>query len=108
MDIVLPVSTQPQVQPAVQPTIDLGAQPMELWGFLENSDFQRRKGRGSIWRQDEVEQIRHDEFLHTDYQLMVDIGCVGVRDAARWYITHKAPGVFDWTWLDRVVAAADQ
>lgn len=79
--------------------------PLELWAFLENSDFQRRKGR-ALYRQDEVKLIRHDEFLDTDYQLLVDIGCTGVRDAARWYVTHPAPGVFDWSWLDRVVAAA--
>lgn len=82
-------------------------QPMELWAFLENSDFQRRKGR-QLYRQDEVKLIRHDEFLETDYQLLVDIGCVGVRDAARWYITHPAPGQFHWTWLDCVVAAAEK
>jgi hypothetical protein len=80
-------------------------QPLELWTFLENSDFQRRKA-GNIYRHDEVKLIRHDKFLETDYQLMVDIGCVGIRDGARWYITHPAPGKFDWTWLDRVVNAA--
>lgn len=81
--------------------------PIELWAFLENSDFQRRKGRG-LYRQDEVKLIRHDEFLESDYQLLVDIGCVGVRDAARWYISHPAPHTFDWTWLDRVVKAAEK
>lgn len=81
--------------------------PLELWAFLENSDFLRKKGE-ALYRQDEVALIRHDQFLETDYQLMVDIGCVGIRDAARWYVTHTAPGVFDWTWLDRVVAAAEK
>jgi hypothetical protein len=80
---------------------------MELWAFLENSDFARRK-RGVLYRQDEVRLIRHDEFLETDYQLLVDIGCVGVRDAARWYVSHPAPHQFDWTWLDRVVSAAEK
>lgn len=79
--------------------------PLELWAFLENSDFERRKG-GRIYRHDEVKLIRHDEFLEMDYQLMVDIGCVGIRDAARWYVTHPARGRFDWAWLDRVVTAA--
>jgi len=83
------------------------SKPMELWAFLENSDFQRKKA-GGLYRQDEVKLIRHDEFLETDYQLMVDIGCVGIRDAARWYISHPKPHVFDWTWLDRVVKAAEK
>jgi hypothetical protein len=79
--------------------------PMEFWAFFENSDFQRKKKAG-LYRQDEVLLIRHDAFLDVDYQLMVDIGCVGIRDAVRWYITHPAPNRFDWDWLDRVVAAA--
>ena len=81
--------------------------PMELWAFLENSDFVRYKD-GSLYRQDEVRLIRHDEFLEEDYKLLVDAGCVGVRDAAWWYVSHPAPGLFDWTWLDRVVAAAEK
>src|SRR5882757_11123656 len=80
----------------------MASQPMELWAFLENSDFLRRKADG-LYRQDEVKLIRHDEFLETDYQLMVDIGCVGIRDAARWYVSHPKPHTFDWTWMDRVV-----
>src|SRR4051812_14047011 len=88
------------------PTID-ALRPMELWAFLENSDFQRHKGE-EIYRQDEVRLIRHDEFLDTDFQLMSSIGCVGVRDAARWYITNPAPHQYDWSWIDRVVAAAEK
>src|SRR5689334_23588649 len=81
--------------------------PLELWAFLENSDFQRRKA-GRIYRQDEVRLIRHDEFLHIDYQLLTEIGCIGVRDAARWYLSHPAPHQFNWSWLDRVVEAAEK
>jgi hypothetical protein len=81
--------------------------PLEFWGFLENSDFVRRKG-DSLYRQDEVKLIRHDEFLEVDYQLMVTAGCLGIRDAARWYLSHPAPGVFDWSWMDKVVDAAEK
>ncbi len=81
--------------------------PMELWAFLENSDFIRLKDN-TVYRQDEVNLIRHDEFLDEDYQLMVSAGCVGIRDAARWYISNPAPGCYDWVWLDRVVAAAER
>ena len=80
--------------------------PLELWAFLENSDFVRRKD-GLFYRQDEVRLIRHDEFLERDYQLLVEAGCVGVRDAAWWYVSHPAPNTYDWTWLDRVVTAAE-
>ncbi|MDX1993657.1 MAG: cellulase family glycosylhydrolase [bacterium] len=80
--------------------------PMELWAFLENSDFKRRKD-GQIKRWDEVKLIKHDQFLVQDYALLNSIGCVGVRDAARWYLTHPAPGVYDWTWMDAMVEAAN-
>ncbi|MBE2267886.1 MAG: beta-galactosidase [Anaerolinea sp.] len=80
--------------------------PLQLWAFLENSDFQRIRD-GELYRQDEVKLIRHDEFLRQDYQLLVELGVVGVRDAARWYITHPAPHTFDWTWLDQLMAVAD-
>lgn len=104
--------TPPQLEPEPQmqhfPTpVMLYAEPMEFWAFLENSDFQRRKG-DTLYRQDEVKLIRHDEFLERDYQMLVDIGTTGVRDAARWYITHPAKEQFDWTWMDRMVAAAEQ
>lgn len=80
---------------------------LELWAFVENSDFQRRKGN-TLYRQDEIQLTQHDRFLVEDYHLLADIGCVGVRDAARWYVTHPAPNVFDWAWLDRVVEAAQR
>lgn len=78
---------------------------VELWAFLENSDFQRRRGKG-LYRQDEVALIGHDRRLEEDYRLLKAAGFVGVRDAARWYRSHPASGRFDWTWLDRVVPAA--
>src|SRR5437764_7357053 len=80
----IPPISQSAAHPMLQPRPTINAlQPMDLWAFLENSDFQRRKGP-MLYRQDEVELIRHDKYLEVDYQLMVDIGCKGIRDAARW------------------------
>jgi hypothetical protein len=79
--------------------------PMALWAFLENSDFERRR-QGVLYRQDEVRLIGHDARLDEDYALLTGIGCVGVRDAARWYLTHPGPHQFDWAWIDRVVESA--
>lgn len=101
-----PLINETHAAPAFS-TLSNHNQPMEFWAFLENSDFQRRK-RNGIYRQDEVRLIRHDEFLEVDYQLMRQIGCVGVRDAARWYITHPHPDIFNWVWMDRMVHMADQ
>ncbi len=98
---------QPAPQPAASPVIQRNPQPMQLWAFLENSDFQRRKQR-ALYRHDEVKLIRHDVFLEEDYRLMAGIGCVGIRDAARWYVTNPLPGIYDWSWLDRVVSTAEK
>lgn len=107
----LPIDPQPAIittplNAALDPIIP-ATKPLELWAFLENSDFVRRK-EDSLFRQDEINLIRHDEFLEADYQLLVEAGCVGVRDGAWWYRSHPAPGTFHWTWLDRVVAAANK
>jgi hypothetical protein len=107
----LPLEPRPALLPSplettAVPPVSL-LKPLELWAFLENSDFVRRKN-GVAYRQDEVNLIRHDQFLEADYGLMVDAGCGGIRDAARWYLSHPAPGVFDWSWLDRAVAAAEK
>ncbi|HSJ86523.1 MAG TPA: beta-galactosidase, partial [Anaerolineales bacterium] len=104
----IPIHPRPViVPPSLNAPVPLmpAIEPLELWAFLENSDFLRLKN-GSPYRQDEVNLIRHDEFLEADYRLMVQAGCLGIRDAARWYLSHPAPGVFDWSWLDRVVDAA--
>ena len=106
----LPLDPSPILAPSPLEAAPTGllpaARPLELWAFLENSDFLRIKD-GRPYRQDEVDLIRHGEFLDLDYRLMTQAGCLGVRDAARWYRSHPAPGVFDWNWLDRVVAAAE-
>ncbi|MFN8528567.1 MAG: beta-galactosidase [Anaerolineae bacterium] len=97
------------VQTQLETRVDLfGQTPMQLWAFLENSDFVRLNRDGTLYRMDEVRLIRHDTLLQTDYQLLQNLGVKGVRDAARWYVTHTAPGKFDWTWLDQVVEVADQ
>lgn len=85
----------------------LNLAPLEFWAFLENSDFQRYKGT-TLYRQDEVRLIQHDTRLDEDYALLTSIGCVGVRDAARWYITHPAPHRFDWSWIDALVESAER
>ena len=50
--------------------------PLELWAFLENSDFQRRRG---------------DTRLDEDHALVSEIGRIGVRDAAPIGHGSKAP-----------------
>jgi hypothetical protein len=104
----LPLEPRPVILPSPLETTSVPLsllKPLELWAFLENSDFVRRKN-GIPYRQDEVDLIHHDEYLELDYRLMVQAGCVGIRDAARWYLSHPAPSVFNWAWMDRVVAAA--
>jgi hypothetical protein len=106
----IPVNPLPTIitplEPRLEPITPM-PKPMELWGFLENSDFVRRKN-DFLYRQDEVSLIRHDEFLDVDYQLLDGAGCLGVRDGARWYLSHPAPGTFNWTWLDSMVSTSEK
>jgi hypothetical protein len=81
------------------------SQCIEFWAFIENSDFERMKG-DQLYRQDEIVLSQHDRLLEQDYGILKAAGTVGVRDAARWYVTNPAPGVYDWSWLDRVVDVA--
>ena len=47
---------------------------IEVWTFLENSDFQRDRN-GEVVRWNEVHLTRHDERPDQDYKLLVDTGC---------------------------------
>ena len=99
----LPADPRPDIfTPLDVPLVSVlpAIKPLELWAFLENSDFVRRKDE-VLYRQDEVRLIRHDEFLETDYQLLIEAGCIGVRDAAWWYVSHPAPGSIRWLWQQR-------
>jgi hypothetical protein len=106
----LPVSQTPAISPSLntamgRPTPQI--KPLELWAFLENSDFVRYK-IGHLYRQDEVELIRHAEFLDVDYRLMVEAGCIGLREAARWYLSNPGQDTYRWDWLDRVVSESER
>src|SRR5512132_3630359 len=67
----LPLDSQSTPQLSPLEGAMTSTRPLQLWAFLENSDFVRYKN-GSLYRQDEVRLIRHDEFLDADYQLMLD------------------------------------
>jgi hypothetical protein len=66
-----------------QPSI----KPMELWAFLENSDFVRRK-RDTFYCQDEVRLIRHDEFSISYYKkertLQAPQSSLNLRSDGHW------------------------
>ncbi|MDX2162171.1 MAG: beta-galactosidase [bacterium] len=101
--------SQPYPETEAPAQLDLfGQTPMQFWAFLENSDFVRHNRDGTFYRMDEVRLIRHDEHLEADYALLTSIGMKGVRDAARWYLSHPAPGRYDWAWMDRMMESAER
>ena len=81
-------------------------QPMELWAFLENSDFVRRKAI-PLYRQDEVDLIRHDEFLEADYHTWSALAVLGyvTQHAGTFPIRHPdamtGSGWTGWSRLQR-------
>jgi hypothetical protein len=81
---------------------------LEFMAFHENTDQFRRR-RGQIEFFDEVAETGHNLALEQDWMLCRTLlGCVRQRDAARWWLTNPAPGLFDWSWLDRLATIGGQ
>lgn len=53
---------------------------------------------------DEYELTCHYERFHNDLALARDCGATMIRYGIPWYRINPAPDVFEWEWLDRVVA----
>jgi len=61
---------------------------------------QARDGERPI---DEYELTEHYQQFDTDLQLVVDVGARMLRWGIPWYRVAPAPGVWDWSWVDRVM-----
>jgi len=61
---------------------------------------QERAGERAI---DEYQLTEHYEHWHADLGLVRDAGAELLRWGVPWYRINPGPGVWDWSWLDRVV-----
>ncbi len=53
---------------------------------------------------DVLEQTRHADFFQEDLQLVKLSGLDLLRYSAPWHSIEKIKGVYDWKWMDRVMA----
>jgi beta-glucosidase/6-phospho-beta-glucosidase/beta-galactosidase len=71
-------------------------------GGFECSTHRLRSGR----RLDVVAATAHDRFAQADYRRLADVGLKTVRDGIRWHLIEKAPGVYDFSSVLPMLAAA--
>lgn len=71
-------------------------------GGFESSTHRNKSGR----RLDLIASTRHDEFAEQDYARLMELGLCGCRDAVRWHLIEREPFRYDFTSLEKQVAAA--
>jgi beta-glucosidase/6-phospho-beta-glucosidase/beta-galactosidase len=57
-------------------------------------------------RLDMIAATQHDRFADADYARLRQVGITSVRDTVRWHLVEPRPGVFDFSSLDGMLAAA--
>jgi beta-glucosidase/6-phospho-beta-glucosidase/beta-galactosidase len=72
-----------------------------LMGGFECSTHRNRAGK----RLDMIAATRHDEFAEPDYERLMRLGLRTARDGVRWHLIEVEPGRFDFSSLEKQVAA---
>jgi beta-glucosidase/6-phospho-beta-glucosidase/beta-galactosidase len=83
-------------------TLNTGLFRSFFLGGFECSTHRLRSGK----RLDLVRSTRHDEFAASDYRLLQRHGIQTARDALRWHVIERSPGVFDFSSADGMLRAA--
>jgi beta-glucosidase/6-phospho-beta-glucosidase/beta-galactosidase len=73
-----------------------------LMGGFECSTHRRGDGK----RLDLIAGTRHDEFARQDYERLINIGMLTVRDGVRWHLIEKTPYEYDFSSVVGQVRAA--
>ena len=68
---------------------------------IEDTFIPQRAPGGRVL--DEYVLTQHDRFWRDDLRRIADTGCRHLRYGIPWYRVNPAPGVFDWSWTDRVL-----
>ena len=74
-----------------------------LQGGFESSTHRRAHDGKRI---DMIAASHHDEHAGHDYRELARHGILTVRDGLRWHLIEREPGRYDWSSLDRQLAAA--
>ena len=75
-----------------------------LMGGFECSTHRDKNGR----RRDLIASTRHDEFAERDYARMMELGIGTCRDGVRWHLIEVEPYKYDFSSLERQIAAAQK
>src|SRR5215203_3984451 len=71
-------------------------------GGFESACHINRHGR----RLDMIAATQHDRFVEDDYARLREVGMTSARDVVRWHLIERTPGVYDFSSLDPMLAAA--
>ncbi len=71
-------------------------------GGFECSTHRRGDGR----RLDLIAATGHDRHAEADYRRLKALGLATLRDGLRWHLIERAPGLYDWSSLRSMAAAA--
>jgi len=71
-------------------------------GGFECSAHRLRSGR----RLDVIGATAHDRFARQDYQRLASVGMRTARDGLRWHLIEQSPGVYDFSSVQPMLAAA--
>ncbi len=74
-----------------------------MQGGFECSTHRRAHDRRRV---DVIASSHHDLHAEHDYRELVRHGILTVRDGLRWHLIESAPGVYDWSSLERQLAGA--
>ena len=73
-------------------------------GGFECSTHRRARDRQRL---DMIAASQHDEHAAHDYATLGRLGLLTVRDGLRWHLIETSPGVYDWSSLERQLAASE-
>lgn len=74
-----------------------------VWAVGIEDTFIGQRQRGER-RLDEYELTQHDRFWREDLERARELGVSMIRYGIPWYKVEPEPGVFDWSWVDEVMA----
>ena len=94
------------IKPCPDPSLIAGNLTLRSFamGGFEGASMVLDTGR----RVDVIAGSRHDAEARTDYRLLGELGIRTARDALRWHLIERVPGLYDWSSvLPMIRAAAD-
>ncbi|HWE52122.1 MAG TPA: family 1 glycosylhydrolase [Bryobacteraceae bacterium] len=71
---------------------------------IENS-YPTIEWKGATIRQDEFAKTKHYERWRDDFRLLKELGIPCLRYGPPYFLTHKGPGKFDWSFADETFHA---